>query len=623
MTTIRVRETTPIKITGSPGAISASASVKTGPQGPAGPTGPGADVTAAQINAARDAAIAARDAAQAVGTTNDTVIAGRLGDTTSAAYAAAATKFQRVGGRYKKWTDLPEPFYIPHRGAGPAIAPDNTMEAFRIGHSMDLGVVDGGDIRVLPDGTFANMHDRDMRFTNLAGTGTNVDDLSGPGWANLVIDGTKSTGAGWPTNMKAPTGRQIWDELGDKTLLSPEWKQDGGDPLGYQAMIDYMVRAGMGERVLFNSFNLPACQYAVANGIPNACWNLPTAANTTANLAALAGTGVKYVGMSGVPAANIITAYISAGYKAIIGPVGRLNAIGNVSMASVAGLGVSGFYLDDPLYESGQTSKYRVTVAPWTKSGTFYHGHKGSDALRGTFVGSPGFWRFQVPVADRFFLLGWACPLVNAAASYTLTVPIVFDAIGANTTRHADVVFGALRDEWLDFGVRAEFTGYQAITRANGQITLYKYVNGSLSQIGTVTSSAIQQVTLSAGLTAGAAVTSLPVNALTAATVAGAQWALPNGQIVTASAGAASGATAIPVTSVTPLTAVASGTLLPQQATVKIDVTPTAITVTRTDVATSNTFTVADTTYRGAFAYVGVFGTADGFLPSFGKITVT
>jgi hypothetical protein len=40
MTAIRVRETTPIKIIGSPGATSASANVKTGPQGPAGQTGP-------------------------------------------------------------------------------------------------------------------------------------------------------------------------------------------------------------------------------------------------------------------------------------------------------------------------------------------------------------------------------------------------------------------------------------------------------------------------------------------------------------------------------------------------------------------------------------------------------
>jgi glycerophosphoryl diester phosphodiesterase len=494
------------------------------------------------------------------------------------------------------------------------------MEAFRIGHSMDLGVVDGGDIRVLADGTFACMHDRDMRFTTLAGTGTNVDDLSGPGWANVVIDGTKAVGPGWSTNIKAPTGRQIWDELGDKTLLSPEWKSDGGDPLGYQAMIDYMVRAGMGERVLFNSFSLPACQYAVANGIPNVCWNLPTPANTGANMTSLNGSGIKYVGMSGVPADSVITPYIAAGYKVMLGPVGRQNASANPSMEHLRTLGVTGYYLDDPLYEAGLTSKYRVTVAPWTKSGTFYHGHKGSDTNRGTFVGSPGFWRFQANI-DRFWLLGWACPIANAASSYTLTVPIVIDAIGTNTTRHADVVFGALRDEWLDAVARTEFTGYSAILRANGGVVLFKYVSGAPTQIGTVTSTAIQQVTLSAGLAAGTAITSLPVNALTAATVAGAQWSLPNGQIVTASAGAASGATAIPVTSVTPLVAVASGAVLAQQATLKIDVSSTTITVTRTD--TGHTFNVADTTYRGGYAYVGTLGTTDGFLASFGKITVT
>lgn len=60
----------------------------TGPQGLIGPPGPGADVTAAEISAARDAAMSARDAAQAVGNTNDTIIASRLGDAASATRSA-------------------------------------------------------------------------------------------------------------------------------------------------------------------------------------------------------------------------------------------------------------------------------------------------------------------------------------------------------------------------------------------------------------------------------------------------------------------------------------------------------------------------------------------------------
>lgn len=63
--------------------------------GPAGPPGPGSDITSAEIEASRDAAEAARDAAvaaragaEAVGTTNDTIIASRINDPGSATATA-------------------------------------------------------------------------------------------------------------------------------------------------------------------------------------------------------------------------------------------------------------------------------------------------------------------------------------------------------------------------------------------------------------------------------------------------------------------------------------------------------------------------------------------------------
>lgn len=66
-----------------------------GATGKPGETGPGADVTGAQIAAARDAAVAAKTAAEtaragaeAVGTTNDTVIAGRINTPGSATATA-------------------------------------------------------------------------------------------------------------------------------------------------------------------------------------------------------------------------------------------------------------------------------------------------------------------------------------------------------------------------------------------------------------------------------------------------------------------------------------------------------------------------------------------------------
>jgi hypothetical protein len=111
-------------------------------------------------------------------------------------------------------------------------------------------------------------------------------------------------------------------------------------------------------------------------------------------------------------------------------------------------------------------------------------------------------------------------------------------------------------------------------------------------------------LTLSSGLTSGVAVTSLPVNAIPTALASGAQFYLPTGQVATLSASASASATSLTVTSITPTAAVASGSTIPQVATLKCEfLASNVIKVTRVD--TGHTVQATDASYRGGFFSFG------------------
>lgn len=390
-------------------------------------------------------------------------------------------------GRYKTWSDIPTPFVVPHRGAGEFIAPENTKDAFRTGMEMGFGAIDGGDYRLLPDGTLANMHDRDMRRTSLTGLGVNVDDLSGPAWRQVAVNAGSWFGGNWG-NLSTTTAREIFAEFSG-ILMTPEPKNDSGTNAS-AALIQAITDYGMKQTAMFCSLTLADCVSALAAGITTACYIIPGAATPVAtNTAALAGTGIQYVGLDfSAASTSTVSAYIAAGYKVLLYTLTRQK-----DKAIYDALGVTGYWSNDPLYFAGDVTKYRRTTAPWVKTGAFYHGHQSPtnavDTNRGTFVGTAGACRWQQTV-DSYILQGWACPVANAASSYTITDPTTWDTVIGDTSRHTDMFVCQATDHPYNNQGAAETwaNGYYCLLRATGALSAYKITAGVVTLIGTSTS---------------------------------------------------------------------------------------------------------------------------------------
>jgi len=93
---------TDIVVTGGRGVVNLRPVMgREGPEGPVGPVGPGSDITGAEIEAARDVTLAARDEVLAVPTTTDGLIAGQIqtpGSQTETALSAAFVPGTQIPG---------------------------------------------------------------------------------------------------------------------------------------------------------------------------------------------------------------------------------------------------------------------------------------------------------------------------------------------------------------------------------------------------------------------------------------------------------------------------------------------------------------------------------------------
>jgi hypothetical protein len=120
--------------------------------------------------------------------------------------------------------------------------------------------------------------------------------------------------------------------------------------------------------------------------------------------------------------------------------------------------------------------------------------------------------------------------------------------------------------------------------------------------LGVTTTSAIVTPVLSGVLTAGVAVTSLPVSPLSSAVRPGHRFVLPTGQVATLAAAAGCGATSMSVDGLTPSADVAAGVALAQQVTITVVKTPSGFTVSRTDDGASASY--PDPTWSGGYVFL-------------------
>jgi glycerophosphoryl diester phosphodiesterase len=147
---------------------------------------------------------------------------------------------------------------------------------------------------------------------------------------------------------------------------------------------------------------------------------------------------------------------------------------------------------------------------------------------------------------NRSVLLGSLCPITNRAATYTIAWEMMFPILPA-VAEHAGIAFGKVSDDVYTFGSANKTGGYHVLLRGDGDLQLYTHTAG-----------------VGSGTQIGSSNVSVPDPANPVAGV----WMSFN-----------------------------------------VVVTPTNITVNRTDVA--KTFTVADTTYRGGYIHLLAGNVAD------------
>lgn len=221
---------------------------------------------------------------------------------------------------------------IAHRGAA-ALAPENTLEAYRAAYASGLRVLEQ-DVRLLSDGTLVVMHDE--RVDRLTTTAGRVRDFDLEAWRALRFD-TRS----WPafssrTDIALPLLADVLAEFGGRAVLVPEAKDAGsGAPL-----VDALLAAGIRrEHALVQSFLLEELAPAVEAGYPAIFLS-----RSADDIEPVRKAGVTWAGIGhGAPDA-VFRAWIDAGFRTVGWTVDDRTV-----RDRLRGLGVQGVFSDDPL----------------------------------------------------------------------------------------------------------------------------------------------------------------------------------------------------------------------------------------------------------------------------------
>lgn len=221
---------------------------------------------------------------------------------------------------------------IAHRGAA-ALAPENTLEAYRAAYASGLRVLEQ-DVRLLSDGTLVVVHDE--RVDRLTTTTGRVRAFDTQAWRALRFDARP-----WPRyasrkDIALPLFAEVLSEFGGRVALVPEAKDAGsGAPL-----VDALLTAGIArEHALVQSFLLDELAPAVAAGYPAIFLTL-----TADDIDAVRAAGVTWAGVGHDAPDAVFRAWIDAGFRTV-----GYTVDDRAVRDRLRGLGVQGVFSDDPL----------------------------------------------------------------------------------------------------------------------------------------------------------------------------------------------------------------------------------------------------------------------------------
>lgn len=330
---------------------------------------------------------------------------------------------------------LVEPWVIAHRGAGANLAPDSVIGAYDYGTTLGTGIIDGGDWRATADGVVFDWHDLTLdRISDQ--TGNYADATSGQ-IARIKIDASSFFGGGWQDSYGAPGPLAYFSRYKDVCCLAPEPAVAAAVPV----LINTIKRLAMERQCLINGFTDAALTPFVAAGFPYVLRNFTNgeaAALTTTRCDQLVALGIKYVGFSQAAAVDKVQIAIAAGLKVMITTPTR-----HSQADKWAGMSIAGYASDDPVYFSAHLSgnyvKYRRLTDPFA-SGAYYHGHiDGADTFTPGFRGSfqtGGKWRkAAATTVPNWVLQGWACPIAKKAETYSIDLDATIVGLATDKSR--------------------------------------------------------------------------------------------------------------------------------------------------------------------------------------------
>lgn len=458
--------------------------------------------------------------------------------------------------------------HIAHDGSGMCRAPSYYRASYRLGARLHPRViVDGGNYRLLTDGTLVDAHDASLTSTIngqawTASTG-NVEDLDGIAAAQVVLKGSNYAGYGWPDQVGITTVEDILDAVAG-TPFAPEPKT----ATAAAALAPLLAARGLRDVCLVNAFVDAWLTPFALLGFPHILRNLSGSEHATfdaTRAAALRAAGITWVGVdrthsSAVAAATVA---VAAGLRVMVGIVTR-----KWHMRPFAHLPVSAWVSEDPLWTLEAVEVYRRTTTKWVSAtppiGLLAQTEQVIPPDRGTFTG--GKIRFAPSTSTiRTALLGQLSPVANAAGTYTITVPFTIVARGATDVQWGPYVAICCPDDspWDETS-----------SHVNGYMVQVRNANGG-----------------SGGGSAG----NIRIQARTNGT---------GGTLNTSPA-------------------LSKELVASDACTLTITVTPTQISVALAGSATLATYTVNDATFRGGHIHIGASANAAGSQVDFGDITIT
>lgn len=429
------------------------------------------------------------------------------------------------------------PWYVAHRG-NYTYHPEHTLVGYYLSFlSVPDGLVPAVEVSVrrTADNQIICMHDQALTRTT---TDTaNVEDRFYLDLKNTesVDIGAQNNGPAW-ANQPIPLLGEVLDVIGNKAVIFLEPKAADADSVAL--IFSILDKYSIDPASIVWKFNrsggggIPAhAGLAAARG--HALWaylNLSDSNGvvdaTATALTGAAPTGGAFLGVP-IEETDVNIAYVvGKGLDAVVSwEVHRRSERDRLD-----GLGVTGMmcpqehYVRDDTFINGSTQwstgVREPGLVPKTKDDWANTG--------GVFAGSPTDW-LTLNQANGSILLGSISPGSAIASTYTIDWRMKWDTL-PSATLHSDFIFSELDDRAYGHQAATNAGGYHAVFRVNGDVQLFKHVNGSTSgtQLGatvsttaptagqevrfqaTVTSTTLtlQRVDPSTGAAIGSAVTS-------------------------------------------------------------------------------------------------------------------